>query len=257
MSIEDTLKERITQMSADVQGGPSLQRAIQQGRTRRRRRAVARVGSGVASVCAVGVIAGAAMSGLGPFDHGDGQAPVAGGSTLAVPGDEMVGEINDAFYAELPGRVDVPRSVGRAYDQNLDPVPEPEWARAVNWDATFSLPKGERVEISVLRSESAASSAQRCREDARTSDSLHCDFSVRSDGSEVLESDRRYGNGDGRRFERQVEVRSGGQYLVRVEDVVRASTYEQAEAKWTLDLDEMSKMATDHGLLEQRPTDHR
>lgn len=253
MSIEDTLKDRITEMAADVRGGPSLQRAIQQGRTRRRRRAVAAVGSGVATVCALGVVAVGVFTGADPVaDDDSATEQVAGAWTPAVPPGEMNGEINDAFYAHLPGRVDVSPVIGRAYDEDMKRLPEPIWEHAVNWVTTFNLPKGERVVVSVLRTDSGAASLEQCREDVRSGASLHCDVSTRSDGVEVVESDRRHDEGEHRRFERQVEVRTGGDYLVRVEDDVPASTYEEAESTWTLSLEAMSKIATDDDLLEQR-----
>lgn len=272
MSIEDKLRERIPELSEDVRGGPSLQRALQKGRARRRRRAVAAVGSGVATVCAVGVVAGAALTGAGPFA---GEAPQQADEpqwTLAVPPEKVPYAIERAVRQELPGNAKISYTKLQAYGKGSKALPKSEWDEATAWYGTFMVGSGEQLSVELLHaaSETEGDPHSVCRGWPY----LRCDF-AEPDGvqifntEEVLRNEAQPGaktpgpwgaipakdiRPDRRWYEREVEVQPGGDYLVRASDTINVPTYQQAQAEWILGTDSIRDIATNGEFLED-PSD--
>ncbi|UYM07206.1 hypothetical protein [Solicola gregarius] len=289
MSIDDTLTERISQLSADVQGGPSLQRALQQGRTRRRRRTAAAVGSGVATVCAVGGVAVAAITGNG-FTGGGSAEEVAATWTVAAPPEEMPSLIEDSVRDQLPAGAEVTGVQISAYAEGdypyaapkPKPLPRPDWDRAASWVTAFELGDGQTIRVAVLphdpeteelADDFEAGLRKYCHEATLAGD-LSCEYDEPSNGMYVTRKEtvlRRvahpspsWAKGDVLSgvdpaavkhrdevwFDRSVEAAPGSAYSVRVDDEVNVPEYEQAEARW-LDMDALERIATDDDLLEQ------
>lgn len=260
MSIEDALKERIPEMSADVHGGPSLKQAIQQGRARRRRRAVAAIGSGVATVCAVGVVAGGALTGVGPFAD-DAPNDHEREWVLAVPPEDVPYAIESAVREQLPDGAQITHTNLSAYGEGSKPLPKNRWEEATSWYGHFRL--GPRETLSVGLTTGAAGDTEGndrkyCEIDDQ--DAFYsCDYSELATGehvmTEVMTARRANGpwyvgvNPDKVRpgklwFHREVEIQPGGAYKIEITDQVKAETRAQADAIWTLDVDSMRRVVS-------------
>lgn len=271
MNIEDTLKERIGQMSEEVHGGPSLQRAIQNGRARRRRRAVAAVGSGVATMCAVGVVAGAALTGVGPFAD---EAPTSDERewVLAVPPEDVPYAIEHAVREQLPDDGKITHTQLQAYGKGSKPLPEDRWDEATAWNGTFMLGSGERISVELLHAagETEGDPNKFCNDSLY----LQCDYrtvsganaftrvwALRNEGREGAKTPGPWGAIPAKQipperlwFERLAEVHPGGDYLVTARDTIHAPTHDQAKAEWTLEADDLRDIATKGEFLED-PSD--
>lgn len=283
MNIEDTLREQLPDLSAGVPGGPSLQRALQKGRARRRRRALAAVGSGVATVCAVGVVAGAALTGVGPF-AGDEPQDDEPQWALAVPPQEMPSAMANAARAQLPDGVEVESVRLRAYDDNERRLPRQRWDESVDWRADLILASGELVTVGAARDASATegNGDQVCRWNLNDGSDVTCEYFRLRHGVDLFEEE--WPARDSRRnrepdvpmwfgslltadaddphnpevdeidpsrvwFARQVDVENGDYYVTAVE-YVNASTYQRAKDEWTLDMDALRGIALSPELMD-------
>lgn len=267
MNIEDTLKERINEMSDDVRGGPSLQRAIQTGRVRRRRRAVATVGSGVATMCAVGVVAGAALTGVGPFSSDDGSNVAERQMVLAVPPEDVPYAIEVAVREQLPDGAKVTHTQLSAYGEGSKPLPKNRWDEATAWYGTFEFGPGELLDVSLDRSagDTEGSARKSCQLDDKYPFSS-CDYTELASGEDLTESvttardvvpggwhigvDPENVKPGKLWFKREVEIQPGGNYMVEITNSVKAESREQADTRWTLDLDAMRRVVNRGEFLE-------
>ncbi|MDN5856480.1 MAG: hypothetical protein L0K86_27300 [Actinomycetia bacterium] len=261
MSIEDTLKERITQMSTDVQGGPSLQRSIEAGRARRRRRALAAVGSGVATACVIGVIAGAVFVRGG---SGDGRE-----STLATAPEDVPQAIEQAVRERLPANAEITSTEVEAFpggSSHINPpqLPPDKWDRAGSWLVEFELGSGEVIRVGLTNfAENDVPDAEVRSECAKARD---CDYSELDDGTPVTARTEAMLPLDENKWtvgvspagvpdrdkvwtRRAVTVHLDGSYQVGVSDAVHEPTPDEAQSQWTLDPDEMRAIATDEDIL--------
>ena len=272
MSIEGGLRDKFAAMSSDVPGGPSLQRAIQQGRARRRRRAVAAVGSGVATVCAVGVVAGAVMTGVGPFNGDDGQRDEDAKWAVSVPPEAVPHAIEDAVRAQLPDGTEITYKELDAYGKGSRPLPKERWDEATSWYGTFMLGAEEQVSVELLHSKGETEGDpdklcgdplyKRCdANDVAGVQVFNWEWALRNDGRPGAKSPGPWGamrvdqiKPDRRWFEQTLEAQPGGDYLVRAKNTIKARTFEQARGQWTLDTESLRAIAMNGDFLED-PTD--
>ena len=261
MTSENSVRQRITQMSAEVHGGPSLQRALQQGRARRRRRAIAAIGSGVATACVIGAVAGTVFPGAGT---GDGERQ----ESLPVTAPEDVPqEIKRAVREHLPANSEITATEVTAYpsgSSHADPpeLPRGQWDRAGSWLVEFELGPGEIVRVGLTDfAEDDVPDSEVRRECATDPDCA--DFDV--DGAPAaLRTEAMTRLGENKWIvgvdadvpdqgtvwtRRALTVHLDGPYRVGVSDAVHEPTQDQAQSAWTLDPETMRAIATDEDVL--------
>lgn len=266
MTFEGEVRDKITHMASDVQGGPSLQHAIQRGRARRRRRAVATVASGVAAVCVVAAVVGASVNGVGPLaDDASHDRQQKWG--LAVPPEDVPQAIERAVRDELPEGATITSTDVSAFGGGSKPLPEGRWHEATSWYAHFELGSRETLSVGLTngaKGDTEGNDRANCAEDD-TMAFYSCRYSELATGEHVMTkvmTAREDGevwrvgvNPDKVKpgklwFLREVEIQPGGAYKIVFTDSVNVETRAKADAAWTFDVDAMRKVISHREFLD-------
>lgn len=157
MNIEDQLSNDLKELTRDVPGGLSLDRAIAIGRSRRRtHHIVAGVGA-CALVSAVSLGASGLVAGLGTHDDASGELQPAAvthghsGVTAEAPRDFVPGtDIDETMQTVINNHLDLSMaaSVTNVYPsdrQHNGPIPDDQWPYATDWQVVYGLPGGQRL----------------------------------------------------------------------------------------------------------------
>lgn len=261
MTIEDTLREQLPDLSADVQGGPSLAATLRKGRSRRRTRAAVAIATAAVIACGSGVATLSAMTGTAGEDTRE--------RTLATPPEDVLPAIEDAVREQLPPDAEITHTELTAYGDGPKPLPEKQWHQATSWHAEFRLGPQETLSIQLLHSPADAEGdpALVCRDPVNR----HCSFTQGPHGVQLFDwvwalrgnrvlAPRGQGSpgnpDDGDvdpariRFEHRSQAEPGGSYQVRVSDIVRAPNEERARERWTLNSAQLREIATSPELLD-------
>jgi hypothetical protein len=158
MTVEQLVRDQLDRATRHVPGGPDLEAAVSTGRRRRRNRRVGLVS---------GVVAAAVVVGLGPVgvralttDEGSAvrDTPVADApaapAAAADAGDYVPGtdfdETMAAVVAEHLSSLPAPDDVYPSDSHTAGPIPDADFARAEDWQATYTTDVGQALVISGL-----------------------------------------------------------------------------------------------------------
>jgi hypothetical protein len=160
MTTEQIVRDQLDRATQDVVGGPDLEAAVRQGRSRRLRR------RGLAGLAAVAVL-GVGAAGINALVGDDSptvvrDAPFAAGPAPAddfVPGTDIDETLATTIAEHLPALPE-PDDVYPSDGHTAGPISDADFAQAEDWQATYTL-DGQQV---WLISSSAAEpfSCQKC-----------------------------------------------------------------------------------------------
>ncbi len=276
MTIEDTLRHELRDVTAKPSLGPDLQTTLASGRSRRRRRTAGRVAG-------AGLLAGAvAVAAVALLPWGDTSTSSDGDQqwALAVPPEDINPRILDLLRAALPSGTELTDVQMKAWPADDDgntseavgpgsddgSLPPERWDEAVEWSVSADVGDGHELSVSIMHAESETEgdSAQACRSDLRAELYLVCDVGTDSDtGVETTYrlASERWGSGawyvappsdidpDQQWFSHEVEAQPGGDFLLRVVERVKTPTRAGAEAQQLLDRETMTGLVLDPDLL--------
>ena len=144
MTFDTQLSDRLRELTDDVEGGPSLAKALQTGRTQRRTRRL--VWGGVAAAAVLG-LSGAGIAALGQGDGG-GEEVVANepayddGSFVPTSDvDELIQEVVGR-YVDYQARDVYPSDWTRK-----TPLPDDKAQNATDWQAYYDLPHTQELAV--------------------------------------------------------------------------------------------------------------
>lgn len=144
MTFDTELSDRLRELTDDVEGGPSLAKALQTGRTRRRTRKLA--WGGVAAAAVLG-LTGAGIAVLGQGDGGGDTVVAVDPSTddgSFVPTSDV-----DELIQEVVGRyVDYEaRDIYPSDWTRKTPLPDGQAQNATDWQAYYDLPDAQELAV--------------------------------------------------------------------------------------------------------------
>jgi len=148
MTTEQLLRDQLDRATRDVVGGPDLAASIRDGRRRRR---TTRAGVAIATVAVLGLGAVGARALAGDDGHTVARdTPVADGPPVApapqaptdfVPGTDIDASLAAVVAEHLPS-LPAPDDVYPSDGQTAGPLPDAEFARAQDWQATYTTEAG-------------------------------------------------------------------------------------------------------------------
>lgn len=144
MTFDTQLSDRLRELTEDVEGGPSLSKALQTGRTRRRTRRLAWGGGAVVAVLG---IAGTGVALLGQGD--DGGEQVVANEPASDDGSFVPTSDVDELIQEVVGRyVDYEaRDVYPSDWTRKTPLPDAQAQNATDWQAYYDLPHAQELAV--------------------------------------------------------------------------------------------------------------
>lgn len=276
MTIEDTLRRELRDVTTGHVVDSRLDQTLAAGRARRRRRGVLRgaVATGLGCVLVVGL---AVVTGTDDSDRaGDPQW------ALALPPEEVNQHIVDMVRGQLPAGADVTDVDMRAYGPDPDPdtgqaigstedpapLPRSDWDQAVSWSVHVELGDGHFVSVELFHAagETEGDADTTCRQDLRAGSYQECEVSTdvstgaltiyRLAAARQISPNGGWYVGEPSSFDpdrlwflSEVEVQPGGDFLVRVEEGVKAPERAIAMAAMALSRADLAAIAVDDGLL--------
>lgn len=135
MSIEQILSDQLARATSDVHGFPDLEKAVQQGRRNRRHRRAVRA---AAAVVVVGVAAVGIRAVTGDDDTTVARDPLIAPATDFVAGTDIDSNMAGVI-AEHLSSLPPPDDVYPSDSRTAGPIPDRDFARAEDWQATYTL----------------------------------------------------------------------------------------------------------------------
>jgi hypothetical protein len=255
MTFEDTLKQEMRELSADVLGGPDLGRAIETGRRRRRNRHVA---VAAASTCVAAMLAATAfalapggdgksgevqqLQPAGPAPKQDAPQQHAQPKTAApadyVSGTQVDEQLQTALQPNLPAGV----AFGDVYasDWTRDtPLPDAQAENATDWEIYLTTGGADTGRVVIGLPVPYEDGELGCGPQAD-----HCTEQTLADGSTLVT--QVYSTGS--TYIRNVAVQRPDTKTVIASDLAPATTFAEAEQAWSLDVNQLKALATTAGL---------
>lgn len=144
MTFDTELSDRLRELTDDVEGGPSLAKALQTGRTRRRTRRLAWGGAAVAAVLG---LTGSGIAVLGQGDGG-GDAVVATDPTTDDGSFVPTSDVDELIQEVVGGYVDYQaREVYPSDWTRKTPLPDDQAQNATDWQAYYDLPHAQELAV--------------------------------------------------------------------------------------------------------------
>ena len=149
MTVEQILRDQLARATSDVHGFPDLEKAVQQGRRNRRHRRAVVV---AAAVVVVGVASVGIRAVTGGEDTTVARDPLIAPATDFVAGTDIDSNMAGAIAEHLPS-LPPPDDVYPSDSQTAGPIPDGDFARAEDWQATYTLSTSDFLVIMSAPSE--------------------------------------------------------------------------------------------------------
>jgi hypothetical protein len=156
MTTEQIVRDQLDRHTRDVLGAPDLERAVQQGRLKRRRRraglallAAAVVGLGVTGVRVATSDDGSTVVQDAPVADAPAQAPA---DQDFVPGTDIDKTLAAVIAHQLPS-LPAPDDVYPSDSHTAGPLPDADWASAEDWQASYTVGDHRLLVMTALPSE--------------------------------------------------------------------------------------------------------